>query len=104
MTYDKSEEKNNWPDPTPEMMESQEFNAIWKLIKTWDICVPEIDGDGVYSGATGNHVRAIIDAIKNSRPETIKNMVKKLRYESLGGATRQTIVEKLDNAISNTIT
>lgn len=53
----------NWPDPTPEMLESPEFNAIWNRIKTWDINVPEVDGQGLYSGATGNHVRAILDAL-----------------------------------------
>lgn len=51
-----------WPDPTPEMLETPEFNAVWKAIKTWDICVPEVDGD-LYSGATGNHVKCILDAI-----------------------------------------
>lgn len=93
-----------WPDPTPEMMKSLEFNAIWDLIKTWDINVPEIDGEGVYSGATGNHVRAIIDAIKKARPNSVKVMVKKLQYDHLGGSTRKVILEKLSEAISNNIT
>lgn len=50
-----------WPDPTPEMLASPEFEAVWQLIKSWDINVPE-----AYSGychATGNHVRAILDAL-----------------------------------------
>lgn len=51
-----------WPDPTPDMIESREFMAIWSVIKDWDISVP---GAYVgYEGATGNHVRAIIDSLK----------------------------------------
>ncbi len=51
----------DWPDPSPEMVESSEFNAIWEVIKKWDIAVPEAyDG---YCGAMGNHVRAILDGM-----------------------------------------
>jgi hypothetical protein len=53
-----------WPDPTPEMLQKPEFEVIWNCIKTWDINVPEVDGH-LYSGATGNHVRAILDALDN---------------------------------------
>ena len=51
-----------WQDPTPEMLETPEFKSVWNCIKTWDINVPEVDGN-LYSGATGNHVRAILDAL-----------------------------------------
>lgn len=54
----------SWPDPTAEELETPEFNAVWATIKSWDICVPEVDG-GLYSGATGNHVRAILDSLRN---------------------------------------
>lgn len=50
-----------WPGPTPEMLASPEFEAVWQCIKKWDINVP--DAYCGYSGATGNHVRAILDAI-----------------------------------------
>lgn len=50
-----------WPDPTPEMLESLEFEAVWQCIKGWDIHVPDVYGG--YCGATGNHVRAILDAL-----------------------------------------
>lgn len=53
--------KREWPDPTPEMLASPEFNAIWDCIKRWDINVP--DAYVGYCGATGNHVRAILDAL-----------------------------------------
>ena len=51
-----------WPDPTPEMMDTEEFEAIWQCIRSWDINVPEAYMG--YMGATGNHVRAILDALK----------------------------------------
>lgn len=52
-----------WPDPTPEMLGGDpQFEAVWNAIKSWDIHVP-----GAYTGycgATGNHVRAILDALR----------------------------------------
>jgi hypothetical protein len=50
-----------WPDPTPEMLADPRFEAVWQAIKSWDINVP--DAYGGYCGATGNHVRAILDAL-----------------------------------------
>lgn len=51
-----------WPDPTPKMLNDDPlFDAIWSVIKTWDINVPHAYSG--YCGATGNHVRAIYDAI-----------------------------------------
>jgi hypothetical protein len=49
-----------WPDPTPEMLDDPRFNAIWHVIKSWDVNVPHYTG---YCGANGNHVRAIFDAL-----------------------------------------
>jgi len=54
-----------WPSPTPEMLESEEFEAIWQCIKLWDINVPQVYVG--YMGATGNHVRAILDALSAIR-------------------------------------
>jgi len=53
-------------DPTEKELESGVFNIIWDCIKKWDIGLPEDykDGHQLYSGATGNHVVAIIDALK----------------------------------------
>jgi len=50
----------DWKSPTPEMIESPEFNAIWECIKTWDINVPEVYNG--YCGANGNHVVLILEA------------------------------------------
>lgn len=50
-----------WPDPTPDMLDDPVFDAIWSVIKTWDVAVPQAYSG--YCGATGNHARAILDAI-----------------------------------------
>ena len=50
-----------WPDPTEDMLDDPRFVAVWNCIKSWDINVPEVYGG--YCGATGNHVRAILDAL-----------------------------------------
>ncbi len=65
-----AETDKNWPDPTAEMIRSKDFNAVWAAIKTWDINVPEVDGD-LYSGATGNHARAILEALERSKDVTL---------------------------------
>jgi hypothetical protein len=51
----------DWPDPTPANLDDPRFEAIWKTIRTWDINVPRAYAG--YCGATGNHVRAILDAL-----------------------------------------
>ena len=50
----------HWPDPTPEMIDTPEFEAVWQAMKGWDIETQHGDG---YCGTTGNHVRAILDAL-----------------------------------------
>jgi hypothetical protein len=50
------------------MLQTPEFEAIWQCIKTWDIHVPGAYFG--YSGATGNHVRAILDALKRTADAT----------------------------------
>lgn len=52
-------------DPTPEMQRSPEFEAIWEVIRDWDIGAPR-HHEG-RCGATGNHVRAILDALSQVR-------------------------------------
>jgi hypothetical protein len=53
------------------MLADPRFEAVWQAIKRWDINVP--DAYAGYCGATGNHVRAILDAVEASalpaRPE-----------------------------------
>ena len=58
-----------WPDPTPEMLNDPMFNKIWNVIKTWDINVPTAYSG--YCGATGNHARAIYDALLSASPSVL---------------------------------
>lgn len=58
----------DWRDPSPEELEIPEFEAVWECIKKWDIGLPQdiVNGNQLYSGATGNHVVAILDALRNA--------------------------------------
>jgi hypothetical protein len=58
-----------WPDPTPEMLKSEDFNAVCECIKGWDINVPGAYRG--YCGATGNHARAILDALAGARAASL---------------------------------
>ncbi len=49
------------PDPTPEMLASPQFEAIWRVIKTWDVNVPEAYSG--YCGANGSHVAMILRSL-----------------------------------------
>jgi hypothetical protein len=61
-----------WPDPTHKQQTSPDFEVIWQVIKDWDIHVPNVNNAGEYTHATGNHVRAILDAFPQpSREETM---------------------------------
>lgn len=64
-------ETKSWTDPVPEMITNPVFEAIWQVIKTWDIAVP--DAYSGYCGATGTHVIAIMDAL----PAPVSNSVEK---------------------------
>ena len=55
----------SYRDPKPDELKSPLFEAVWQTIKTWDINVPE-EYEG-YCGATGNHVCAILDALKEDK-------------------------------------
>jgi hypothetical protein len=52
-------ERIELPSPSQEEIDSPEFQAIWDVVKTWDISV----GDG-YEGGSGSHVKLILDALK----------------------------------------
>lgn len=65
-------QQREYPDPTPEMLASPEFDAVWQAIKGWDICRnPQYHIDRneptLYSGATGTDVRIILDALNAAR-------------------------------------
>ncbi len=48
-------------DPTESEMKDALWNRIWLAIKDWDVRTPENNG---YTGATGNHVCEIYDAVR----------------------------------------
>ena len=48
-------------DPTEADLADPVFNAIWGVIKTWDVST---ENNGLYSGATGTDVMMILDAIR----------------------------------------
>jgi hypothetical protein len=53
------------PNPSAEQLASPEFQAIWSVIKDWDINVPDYyEG---YCGANGSHVVLILNALDASR-------------------------------------
>ena len=49
------------PNPTEEDLNSPAFEAIWNVIKTWDVNVPEYYVG--YCGANGSHVMLILNAL-----------------------------------------
>ena len=52
------------PNPTEEDLNSPEFEAIWRCIKSWDVNVPEFyEG---YCGANGSHVKLILNALRDA--------------------------------------
>lgn len=54
-------DKMEMPNPTVADMSSFLFNAIWNVIKSWDVNAPKYyDG---YCGANGSHVKLIMDSI-----------------------------------------
>ncbi len=93
---DNNIEKISWPDPTPEMLENPLFKAIWEVIKGWDINVP---GAYVgYCGATGNHTRAIFDAVKSQHYNDMQEVHKTLAWY---GLEAEAINRNLGNAKEN---
>lgn len=50
------------PNPTPEELDSPEFEAIWRTIRSWDVNAPDCYHG--YCGANGSHVVMILRALK----------------------------------------
>lgn len=86
-----------WPDPTPEMLADPRFEAIWQIIKSWDINVPTVYSG--YCGATGNHVRAILDAISRLSapfPEEIAGLIAMLEERAHNRAGGNSLLSHTD--------
>jgi hypothetical protein len=65
---------NNWPDPTQENFKDPRFDKIWNEIKTWDINAPEAYQG--YCEATGNYVKAILNALDKKEKFDMHDMFK----------------------------
>lgn len=63
------------PSPTIEEQNDVSFNAIWDVIKNWDINVPEYYSG--YCGANGSHAKLILDELNNRK--CLSNRLKKLK-------------------------
>ena len=50
------------PNPTKEELNSPQFEAIWSVIKHWDINVPDYYNG--YMSGNGSHVKLILDELK----------------------------------------
>lgn len=57
--------RKEMPSPNKEEIESDLFNAIWEVMKDWDINVPEYYSG--YTSGNGSHVKLILDSIKKSQ-------------------------------------
>ncbi len=64
------------PSPSKSEIDSEEFNALWDVIKTWDISVPEYYSG--YTGGNGSHVKLLLDVLKpvlrNKRIDSILDL------------------------------
>lgn len=69
----------NYGDPDVAMGTDPLFTAIWNEIVTWDINVPYAYAG--YCGATGNHVAAIIRAIRPVIEQKVSEAVGKTDSE-----------------------
>jgi hypothetical protein len=61
-------EQKDMPNPTEEQLSDPVFNAIWDVIKHWDVNVPAYYQG--YCGASGSHVMLIWNALKAIEGET----------------------------------
>ena len=79
------------PSPTAADLDSGLFEAIWQVIKSWDINVPAYYTG--YCGANGSHVKLILDGIaqRSAVSDSFSELTRK--YEDL--AAKVTRLEDL---------
>lgn len=65
--------KKKLPNPSPEDLEHPDFEAIWNIIKTWDINLPEYYRG--YMSGNGSHVKLILDELKKVRRDSKINQL-----------------------------
>lgn len=57
--------RKDMPNPVHIDLMDPEFNAIWDVIKSWDVNVPEYYAG--YCGANGSHAMLILNALRATR-------------------------------------
>ena len=56
---------HSMPNPTEEDLQDPEFEAVWQVVKKWDINVPDYyEG---YCGGNGSHVMLLLIALRKAR-------------------------------------
>lgn len=65
MQVEHREPLKEMPNPTEADLASPEFEAIWQVIKHWDIAVPP--HYELRCGGNGSHVKMILDALVEIR-------------------------------------
>lgn len=58
------------PTPTEQDLKSPIFNALWDVVKTWDVNVPEYYSG--YCGANGSHVKLLLNALEPHLNKSVK--------------------------------
>lgn len=58
------------PNPTEADLKSPVFNALWEVVKTWDVNVPEYYAG--YCGANGSHVKLLLNALQPYLKQPVK--------------------------------
>lgn len=61
--------ERDMPSPTEEQIASPEFQALWEVIKSWDINVPEFYKG--YCGANGSHVMLLLGALDGAEARVV---------------------------------
>ena len=65
--------KQELPNPTLDDLSSPDFEAIWMVIKDWDINVPEYYRG--YMSGNGSHVKLILKELKRVRRDSKINQL-----------------------------
>lgn len=89
-----------FPSPTDEMVDNDPlFEVIWQVIKGWDIAVPHAYYG--YCSATGNHVKAILDAVNHHLDKQPQSLY--LSGDQGVEDLMQEIVDKVMNGLNSRI-
>ncbi|WP_022727262.1 hypothetical protein [Fodinicurvata sediminis] len=72
-------------DPTRDELNDPRFEAIWQVIKGWDVSTRE----GLYEGANGAHVAMILRALNAHDTSAPGTPIERAAYQGIRNAQRQ---------------